>query len=121
MYLLLLFSRDSSNKQIYAFDKIASGSQHSSACDSWSDARLFAVLNSERPPTMRFYELSNERTSVLWANMPARTLFQRREHTGYVEYRRKVEALLSLIAARTGLPLYDLSPLPGAIKKFRND
>ena len=77
---------------------------------TWSDARLFAVLNPEKPSTMRFYELSNEQTVVRWVNMPMRTLFQRRENMAHAEYRRKVQALLALIVARTGLQLYDLSP-----------
>ncbi len=81
---------------------------------NWSDARLFAVLNPDKPSTMRFYELSNEHTVVHWVNMPTRTLLQRRENMVYVEYRRKVQALLALIVARTGLPLYDLSPPSGA-------
>ncbi|HEX6484622.1 MAG TPA: hypothetical protein VF043_37735 [Ktedonobacteraceae bacterium] len=77
---------------------------------NWSDARLFAVLNPEKPSTMRFYELSNEHTVVRWVNMPARLLFRRGENMAHAEYRRKVQALLSFIVARTGLPLYDLSP-----------
>ena len=32
----------------------------------------------------------------------------------YIEYRRNVQALLAFIVARTGLPLYDLSPSSGA-------
>ena len=83
---------------------------------NWSDARLFAVLNPDKPSTMRFYELSNEHTVVRWADMPARTLFQRRGNMMYVEYRRKVQTLLSFIVARTELPLYDLSLSPGAGK-----
>ena len=83
---------------------------------TWSEARLFAVLNPEKPSTMRFYELSNEHTVVRWVNMPAHALFQRKERMMYVEYRRKVQALLSVIVARTGLPLYDLSPSSGASK-----
>ena len=77
---------------------------------NWSDARLFAVLNQEKPSAMRFYELSNESTVVRWVNMPERAMFQRKENRANAEYRRKVLALLSLIAARTELPLYDLSP-----------
>lgn len=76
---------------------------------NWSDARLFAVLNQEKPAAMRFYELSNEHTVVRWVNMPERAIFQLKENRANAEYRRKVLALLSLIAARTGLPLYDLS------------
>jgi hypothetical protein len=88
---------------------------------NWSDARLFAVLNPEKPSVMRFYELSNEHTVVRWVNMPAQTLFQRRENTVYAEYRHRVQALLSFIVARTELPLYDLSPSPGTRKKFLNE
>ncbi len=86
---------------------------------NWSDARLFAVLNPEKPSVMRFYELSNEHTMVRWVNMPARLLFRRGENLVHAEYRRKVQALLSLIVARTGLPLYDLSPSPGARKQLQ--
>ncbi len=81
---------------------------------TWSDARLFAVLNPEKPSMMRFYELSNEHTVVRWVNMPARLLFRRGETMVYIEYRRNVQALLAFIVARTGLPLYDLSPSSGA-------
>ena len=81
---------------------------------NWSDARLFAVLNPEKPFTMRFYELSNEQTVVRWVNMPARPRFGRGENMVYVDYRRKVQTLLAFIVARTGLPLYDLSPSSGA-------
>lgn len=77
---------------------------------NWSDARLFAVLSPDRPFAMRFYELSNERTVVRWAKMPARALLQRKENKRFVEYRCKVEALHSFIVARMGLSLYDLSP-----------
>jgi hypothetical protein len=77
---------------------------------NWSDARLFAVLNQEKPSSMRFYELSNEQTVVRWVNMPERAVFQRKENKANAEYRRKVLALLSLVAAKTELPLYDLSP-----------
>jgi hypothetical protein len=46
--------------------------------------------------------------------MPAQPLFGRKENTGYIEYRRKIQALLSFIVARTELQLYDLSPSSGA-------
>lgn len=89
---------------------LSSTYQGITATINWSDARLFAVLNPEKPSSMRFYELSNEQTVVGWANMPTRTLLQRRENKAHAEYRRKVQALLAFIGARTGLPLYDLSP-----------
>ena len=89
---------------------LSSTYQHITSTINWSDARLFAVLNPEKPSSMRFYELSNEQTVVRWINMPTRALFQRREIKAHAEYRRKVQALLAFIVARTGLPLYDLSP-----------
>jgi hypothetical protein len=81
---------------------------------NWPDARLFAVLNTEKLSAMRFYELSNEHTVVRWVNMPTRTPVQRWENMAHVEYRRKVQWLLAFIVARTGLPLYGLSPASGA-------
>lgn len=87
---------------------------------NWSEARLFAVLSQERAATMRYYELSNGRTIVGWLDMPQYTLFRRMNNPANLEYRRKVQALLSYIVARTGLPLYDLSPSTDVMMWPRN-
>lgn len=86
----------------------------------WSDVRLFAVLNPEKFATMRFYELSNAQTVVRWVDMPTRTVVQRKNNRANLEYHRNVEALLSFVAGRTGLLLYDLSPSTGVMVWRRN-
>jgi len=74
----------------------------------WSDARLFALVSPDKLSALSSYELASPTTLVHWANMPARTLFGWRNNAASLEYDNKVQALLSVTAARTGLPLYDL-------------
>lgn len=75
----------------------------------WTDARLFAIISPDKPTAIKFYELSNATTVVHWANLPARTLFGQGMNEHNARYRSNIQALLSVIVARTGLPLYDFS------------
>jgi hypothetical protein len=76
----------------------------------WREARLFAV----RGPRTSFskavtYELASAKEVVTWK--PLRRLHWwsiERPVVPFEEYQRQMEALLSLIAARTHLPLYDV-------------
>lgn len=76
----------------------------------WREARLFAV----RGPRTSFskavtYELASAKKVVTWK--PLRQLHWwsiERPVVPFEEYQRQTEALLSLIAARTHLPLYDV-------------
>lgn len=76
----------------------------------WQDARLFAIYpaNKHAEPPIR-YELSGPKAMVRWKRMP-RGVSSRVTKTPdpFDEYDRQMEALLSLIAAKTGLSLYDL-------------
>jgi hypothetical protein len=74
----------------------------------WSEARLFAIDGasaSKDPPES--YELSSATTIVRWNRQTSASRFY---HLGcpFEEYDRQMNALLSLIAAKTGLPLHDL-------------
>lgn len=78
---------------------------------SWREARLFAITRSVKrtgPPT--FYELSGAATFTLLIRLRQGTLFPPnfKPALPFDEYDRQMDALLSLIAAKTGLPLYDL-------------
>jgi hypothetical protein len=81
----------------------------------WEEARLFAV----RGPTTPFvsavtYELASANEVVTWK--PLRRLHWwsiERPVVPFEEYQRQMEALLSLIAAKTHLPLYDVRQPPG--------
>jgi len=80
----------------------------------WQEARLFAidgVYGSMKYPHPIVYELSSAHDVVRWGwtrrnNM--RVIFFAQPTVPAEEYERQMQALLSLIAARAGLPLYDL-------------
>jgi hypothetical protein len=77
----------------------------------WHEARLFAIIPGIKrsgPPT--FYELSSAATFAAMTRLRCNTLFpfNRKPALPFDEYDRQMEALLSLIAAKTGLPLYEL-------------
>lgn len=81
---------------------------------AWDEARLFAIegfsrLNRPWLPSM--YQLASDNDVVRWQRVGR--LDGRRAFTGATgisdeEYERQMGALLSLVAAKTGLPLYDL-------------
>lgn len=76
----------------------------------WSEARLFAIYPSRKPSDLpRYYELSGKDAIVRWRRMRPDAPFRfTKKPASFDEYDRQMEALLSLIAAKTGLPLYDL-------------
>jgi hypothetical protein len=74
----------------------------------WEEARLFAILRSRRGTVS--YELASAQASVAWdwvrpGSGRARFFAPTVPHD---EYDRQMEALLVLVVAKTGLPLYDL-------------
>ncbi|MFL5704572.1 MAG: hypothetical protein ACJ8AG_17290, partial [Ktedonobacteraceae bacterium] len=80
---------------------------------SWNEARLFAIdgiYGGKKYPYPSVYELSsaNEVIRWMWIRSTWRIIFFARPAVPREEYDRQMQALLSLIAARTGLPLYDL-------------
>lgn len=72
----------------------------------WSEARLFAITSQDKPASFRVYELANATTVVQWVNLPPRTRIGW-SMAASTEYRNNIQALLSVVAARTSLPLYD--------------
>jgi amino acid transporter len=79
----------------------------------WDEARLFAIISatpavkktSGYPTT---YELSSAKEVLRWSTSEIMPSFVGQTAVASDEYRRQMQALLSVIAARTGLPLYDL-------------
>jgi hypothetical protein len=71
----------------------------------WSEARLFAVYAGKRADLPVCYELSSATSIVRWRRIRRKPQFY---STGFgisaEEYDRQMDALLSIIAAKTGLP-----------------
>ncbi len=78
----------------------------------WQEARLFAIYNAlgaQKSGAAVTYELSSAKDIVRWTWFLRKTYWVDLEPTvPHDEYNRQMQALLSLVAARTGLPLYDL-------------
>src|SRR5262249_36848797 len=69
------------------------------------------ILHQMKYPHPIVYELSSAHDVVRWAWMRQnnrRVIFFAQPTVSAEEYERQMQALLSLIAAKTGLPLYDL-------------
>lgn len=76
----------------------------------WQDAQLFTIYPANKPsePPIR-YELSGPKAIVRWKRMPRGvSSLLTKTPDPFDEYDRQMEALLALITAKTGLPLYDL-------------
>ncbi|HZU65635.1 MAG TPA: hypothetical protein VFA09_00030 [Ktedonobacteraceae bacterium] len=86
----------------------------------WQEAKLFAIdglFGAKRYPHPTIFELSSANDIVRWTWMRRssfRVVFYARPVLSEEEYNRQMESLLSFIAARTGLPLYDLRDKRGA-------
>lgn len=83
----------------------------------WHEARLFACYPEPGPwrnsPTM-VYELSSASHVLCWTWTQRKSLFGGlgREYSSFEEYTAQMKALCSLVIAKTGLQLYDLSKGP---------
>lgn len=76
---------------------------------SWNEAQLFAIYSGKKNTPATMYELSSARDIVRWTWLRKYTSYSTEEPAIPMdEYNRQMQALLSLIAGRTGLPLYDL-------------
>jgi hypothetical protein len=81
---------------------------------AWDEARLFAIegfsrLNRPWLPSM--YQLASNNDVVRWqrvGRLDGRRTFTGATGISYEEYEWQMRALLSLVVAKTGLPLYDL-------------
>lgn len=75
----------------------------------WSAARLFAIYKGKKDASLTYYELSSAKDIVRWEwTRKFRKLKTEVPNVSMDEYNSQMQALLSLIAAKTGLPLYDL-------------
>lgn len=92
-------------------DGIIDASNHRVA---WKDARLFAIVNRSSSANASLSPLLFEvasvdtRVQIIWmrAESARQSLLQPR--TSYEEHERQMHRVLAVIAAKTGLPLYDL-------------
>ncbi len=74
----------------------------------WDEVRLFAIDGATDPSELSIrYELSSATTIVRWDRQTSASPFHHLTPP-FGAYNRHMAALLSLIAAKTGLPLYDL-------------
>lgn len=75
---------------------------------AWNEARFFSLHGSARfGRTPLLYELASMKRSVVWVQLRARS-FWLRPLIPFEAYQQQMNALSALVAARTGLPLYDL-------------
>lgn len=76
----------------------------------WRNARFFGLRQNHKPGTVGLYELSCDQAIVRWWWLrPTHSLFNFLQPTiPYDEYTRKMANLLSLIAAKTHLPLHEI-------------
>jgi hypothetical protein len=74
----------------------------------WEDARLFAITRGKHATVC--YELASSQATVAWVWVRPGTFSARlwEPTIPQYEYDRQLEALLALVAAKTGLPLNDL-------------
>lgn len=75
----------------------------------WDEMRVFTIIGSNKRGRVQVYELANPEKVLRFICLPRRSLFSSYKPTvSYDEYDQQIQALLNLIAAKTGLPLYDL-------------
>ena len=80
----------------------------------WDEAQLFAIIGlygAKKYNSPFFFELSNANEVIRWNWIRKNTrklIFFARPTVSQADYDRQMQALNSLIAAKTGLPLYDL-------------
>ncbi|MHB8598963.1 MAG: hypothetical protein ACYDER_19380 [Ktedonobacteraceae bacterium] len=80
----------------------------------WDEARLFAIIGlygAKKYKNPFFFELSNANEVIRWNWIRKNTrklIFFAKPTIPQADYDRQLQALNSLIAAKTGLPLYDL-------------
>lgn len=78
----------------------------------WHEAQVFALTGGRKPGSLLTYELSSTRTVTRWIYLPRKTWYFYKTEVPYEQYEQQIRALLSHIAARTHLPLYDLRERP---------
>lgn len=78
----------------------------------WNEARFFSMGGSANEKRPTYYELSNERTNVVWMELRSRKFFLsgflEPEGISLQEYEDEMKKLREIIAGKTGLKLYDL-------------
>ena len=89
---------------------------------SWQEARLFAIdgiFGAKSYPHPAIFEVSSARDIVRWGWVrpnSVKVIFFAKPTVPTEDYNQQMEAVLSLIAGRTGLPLYDLRDKKGIVE-----
>lgn len=108
--LILLLATSASSSLVVSEEGISLRQSGFTQRVHWDESRLFAlVVGARHSPATLGYELGGTRSAVRWMQRlrPTWYAFSRPE-LPFEVYDRKMRALLSLIAARTKLPLYDV-------------
>ena len=83
----------------------------------WDEARLFArypTFGDRKSKRTITYELSSTTDIIRWTWIQSKLFFPSMEPAiPLAEYHQQMQALFSLVAARTGLPLHNLTSNPG--------
>lgn len=82
---------------------------------SWEEARLFAIRSGKPGAAQIRYELSSPVTEVTFRRIVRPRFWSLyRPAQPFDQYSAQMDAVLSVISAHTGLPLYDVRQLPRA-------
>jgi len=111
--LAVVFAQRSSGQEITVTEGgVTVHDNHQTHTVLWQEARLFAMYNTlgaQKSGAAVTYELSSARDIVRWTWVLRKTYWVGLEPTiSHDEYNWQMRALLSLVAAKTGLLLYDL-------------
>jgi hypothetical protein len=101
------------------YDWLGNGWQTGEHRITWEEARLFAIRGGTPGMPATRYELSGPTTAVTFGRArPRRWWGLYRPVLTWENYDFQMDALLDLISAKTGLPLYDIrtGPAPGSLQ-----
>ncbi|GAC1561496.1 MAG: hypothetical protein PVS3B3_07200 [Ktedonobacteraceae bacterium] len=111
--LVVVFSQLLSQQLDVTENELTSRSMGQTSSVCWNEARLFGryeTFGAQNSGVAMTYELSSATDIVRWTWVRRRTSLVGLEPTlSSTQYVRQEEALLSLVAAKTGLALYDMS------------
>ncbi len=115
--LLIVLLRHNMYNQKITFTEhglIQTGSSSQVHSIPWRDARLFArnapsgIVQINNRPLLSMFQIASENEVVQWHWVYSSKLYKPPFGLSHAEYNQQMQDLLSLITARTGLPLYDL-------------
>lgn len=115
--LLIVVLRHNMYNQKITFTEhglIQTGSSSQVHSIPWRDARLFArnapagIVQINNRPLLSMLQIASENEVVQWHWVHSSKFYKPSFGLSQAEYNQQMQGLLSLVTARTGLPLYDL-------------